>query len=356
MKHTTYFNDFLKDHVNLNATRLALLEARVGSVYNALAADPVLGPLVKDKFPQGSWAHRTIIKPRAGGEYDADFLLLLELNDEWDGDPSAYPNAVYTALNNHPTYKTMPSGRKARCVYLEYAATASEVGCHLDIVPYLILPGDRHVIVNRDINDWEDTSTTGFADWVQERDAITGNLFRKVVRLMKCYKVEKGSFNGVKSVILTTLLGNQVEAWKKAVDPSCYADLPTALVKIVTDMSDWLQANPLRPSISNPAGDGTSFDHRWSDETYLNFRTRMKAGADKLNEAIDEPDKDKSIKLWREVFGTSFSPPGFTASASATPPPGPASPSSSSASSVTSKLGAAAATGSSLTRRSGQGG
>jgi hypothetical protein len=353
MKHTTYFNNFLNDHVNLDATRLALLEARVGSVYNALAADPVLGPLVKDKFPQGSWAHRTIIKPKAGGEFDADFLLLLELNDDWDGNPSAYPNAVYSALNRHPTYKSMTSGRKARCVYLQYAATASEVGCHLDIVPYLILPNDRHVIVNRDINDWEDTSTTGFADWVKERDEITGGLFRKVVRLMKYYKVEKGSFNGTRSVILTTLLGNQVEAWKKAVDPSCYADLPTALVKIVTDMSDWLQSHPSRPSISNPAGDGTNFDHRWTDETYLNFRNRMKACADKMSEALNESDKDTSIKLWREVFGTSFSPPGFTASASAIPPL--ATPPSR-ASTVSTKLGAAAATGSSLTRRPGQGG
>lgn len=355
MKHTTYYNNFLSDHVNLKATRLALLEGRVGSVYNALAADPVLGPLVKDKFPQGSWAHRTIIKPKAGGEYDADFLLLLELNDGWDGNPSEYPNAVYKALRDHPTYGTMPRGRKARCVYLTYGATAGEVGCHLDIVPYLILPDGRHVIVNRDENDWEDTSTTGFADWVQTRDRITGGLFRKVVRLMKYYKVEKGSFNGVKSVILTTLLGEQVSEWKTALDPSCYADLPTALVKIVTDMSDWLQARPTMPSIANPAGDGTTFDHRWEESTYLNFRTRMKSCADKMDAAINEPDKDTSIALWQEVFGSSFSPPGSsasTASASTTPPAQPSSGSSS----VSTKLGGAAAAGSSVARRSGQGG
>lgn len=352
MKHTTYFNTFLRDHVNLNATRLALLEARVGSVYNALAADPFLGPLVKDKFPQGSWAHRTIIKPKAGGEFDADFLLLLEVNEAWDGNPSAYPSAVYKALKDHPTYGTMPRGRKARCVYLEYAATAGDVGCHLDIVPYLI--DGRHVIVNRDENDWEDTSTTGFADWVQTRDDITGGLFRKVVRLMKYYKVERNNFNGVKSVILTTLLGEQVAEWKTAFDPSCYADLPTALVKIVTDMSDWLQARPTMPSIANPAGDGTTFDHRWEEPTYLNFRTRMKACADKMDEAINEPDKNKSIALWQELLSPSFSPPGTASAASAATPP-PAQPSWGS-SSVSSKLGGAAAAGSSVTRRSGQGG
>lgn len=352
MKHTTYLNTFLKDRVNLNATRLGLLETRVGSVYTALAADPILGPLVKDKFAQGSWAHRTIIKPKAGGDYDADFLLLLEPNDTWDGNPSAYPNAVYNALKNHTTYGSMPFGRKARCVYLEYAATASEVGCHLDIVPYLILPDGRHVIVNRDINDWEDTSTTGFADWVQERDDITGGLFRKVVRLMKYYKVEKGSFNGVKSVILTTLLGNQVSEWKTAIDPGCYADLPTALVKIVTDMSDWLQANPIRPHIANPAGDGTDFDHRWTDETYLNFCTRMKTCADKMKEAIEETDdKERSIALWRELFGTSFTPPGYNPSGTAS-----AQLPVSTASTVTSSLATAITSKTAVHHRPGQGG
>lgn len=41
MKHTTYFNTFLKDHVNLNDYRLGQLEGRVDAVYAALAADPV---------------------------------------------------------------------------------------------------------------------------------------------------------------------------------------------------------------------------------------------------------------------------------------------------------------------------
>ena len=45
---------------------------------------------------------------------------------------------------------------------------------------------------------------------VKRRDELTNRHFRKVVRLMKYLKQERGSFNGVRSVVLTTLLGQQV--------------------------------------------------------------------------------------------------------------------------------------------------
>jgi hypothetical protein len=348
MKHTTYFNTFLKDHVNLNDYRLGQLKGRVDAVYAALAADPVLGPLVLDKIPQGSWPHQTIIKPRGNGEFDADFLLLLDHVEDWDDNPKAYPNAVYKALEDSSTYSSMPHGRRTRCVYLTYAAESGGVGCHLDIVPYVILPHGRHVIVDQKLNDWEPTSPEGFTAWVQERDAITGGLFRKVVRLMKYYKVGR-DFNGVPSVILTTLLGNQVSEIKKAIDPGCYADLPTALTTIVNDMSNWLQANWTKPSIVNPGGDGTTFDKRWEEPTYLRFRTRMKTCAEKMTKALEEPDKDTSIALWQDIFGSSFSPPGASTS-SASAQPAPVAPS------VSSRLAAATSAASTVVHRSGSGG
>ena len=136
-------------------------------------------------------------------------------------------------------------------------------------------------------------------------------------RLMKYLKRERGSFNGVKSVILTTLLGRQVTELN-ALDPSRYSTTPTALLNIIEDLDDWLQAHPSKPSIPNPAGDGTDFDHRWGDATYRNFQERIHSIAAKMREAYDEQDKGESIEKWQALFGDKFDPPaprGATSSA-----------------------------------------
>ena len=122
------------------------------------------------------------------------------------------------------------------------------------------------MIVNRDDNVWEpefgSTDPGGFSDWVKRRDELTDSQFRKVVRLMKYLRDERGSFDGVRSIILTALLGMQVTDLS-ALDPERYKNLPTALVRMVEDLDGWLQARPEWPSIPNPNGDGTNFDHRW---------------------------------------------------------------------------------------------
>ena len=305
MQHAEYFKTFLKDTVNIDDTRLNKLESRVEAVYKALKAELV----VTGKSRQGSWAQLTIVRPKSGGEFDADFLLLMKEQAGWE--PKDYLNAVYNALHRHSTYSKQKHGRKCRCVWLEYAPE-NGVGCHLDIVPLVTLANGRRVIVNRDDNTWEpeygSTNPQGLTDWVKRRDQLTSRQFRRVVRLMKYLRNERGSFNGVKSVILTTVLGLQVTE-ASALTPGEYANTPTALVNLVEDLDRWLQARPHRPSLSNPAGDGTNFDHRWTDATYRNFRDRIRSIAAAMRAALNEPDAAKSAKAWRNLFGDKFNPP-----------------------------------------------
>lgn len=324
MQHADYFRTFLVHEVNLDATRLDKLDRRVAAVYAALREDSTIGALVLGRSKQGSWAHRLIIRPKPGGDFDADFLIEIEYQADWE--PVRYINEVYNALHRHSVYSKQDHGRKCRCVWLKYAPE-NEVGCHLDIVPFVTLPDGRQVIVHRDDNKWEpefgSTDPQGFTDWVKRRDELTGNEFRRVVRLMKYLKRERGSFNGVKSVILTTLLGEQVTELD-ALDPSKYANLPTALVNIVEALDRWLQARATQPSIANPNGDGTTFDHRWSDETYLNFRDRIHSIAADMRSAYDEPDAEKSAAAWQKLFGDNFTPPAAKSAASSRNPFAPA--------------------------------
>ena len=319
MKLTDYFNVLLKDTVNLGQVKLDLLDSRVDSVYKALKADDQIGSLILGKTPQGSWAHRTIINPVGSNEFDADFMLNMSENPDWADDPKQYIEAVYAALHRHSTYGNMPHSRKCRCVRLVYANSM-----HLDIVPHLNLADGREVIVNRDDNDWELTNPQGFTDWMKEKDALAKGNLRKVIRLMKYLRDHKNSFTGTRSILLTTLLGEQVTALRTLIDPNYYSDVPTALLHIINDLDAWLQARPTKPSIPDPSGSGVTFDHRWEQSTYSYFRDRIHAHAAEITEAYEEENKERSIELWQGIFGDGFKAPTTSSSNSKFPAATPA--------------------------------
>lgn len=311
MKHQDYFNNFLTNTVNLSKGRLERLEGQANAVYSALKTDPDLAPRVVKMIPQGSWAHETIISPINGREVDADFLVQLKEEPDWTYDPKQYNNAVYRVLDNHSTYGGMPHGRKCRCVYVEYANAT-----HVDVVPYIVLADGRKVIVNRDDNQFENTDPEGFTAWMKDKDKIANRNLRKVIRLMKYLRDHKGSFNGVKSILLTTLLGEQVQAYKKVLDVGYYSDVPTTLLHVVSDLDNYLQANFSKPIVADPSGSGVTFDHRWSQETYSNFRTRTHVITAQIQAAYDKEDHDESAKLWQGLFGEKFQPPKASSASS----------------------------------------
>lgn len=306
MNLTNHFDVLLNDTVNLSPFRLNLLSERVDRIYRALQNDEEIGSHIRGKSPQGSWAHRTIINPVGDKEFDADFMLVMDEVEGWE--PADYIDQVYKAIHRHSTYKDMPHTRKCRCVRLVYANS-----CHVDIVPTIHLLSGQH-IVNRDENKWEPANPQGFTDWMRERDEITSRNLRKVIRLMKFLRDHKNSFTGTRSVILTTLLGDRVEAYKPILNPGYYSDVPTTLVNLITDLDAWLQARPNRPSVVDPSGSGRTFDHRWSDVSYAFFRQRIHVHAAEMIDAYNETEKDESVRKWQAIFGEGFRAPATTES------------------------------------------
>ena len=305
MKHTDYFRNFLDNTVNLSKYKLETLSSRVDTIYGVLKADDDVGPLIKKKIPQGSWPQKTIINPQNGKAFDGDFMVQMVEDPEWADDLKKYGDAIYNVLHNTSPYRDMPHGRKCRCVYVQYANNAM----HVDIVPFVVRSNGTHWIVNRDENKWERTDTDGFTNWMKKHDKIADRRLREVIRIMKFLRDHKNSFTGTKSILLTTLLGERVEEWRKIVDPGYYGDLPTALLHIVSDLDEWLQARPTKPVIMDPSGTGTSFDHRWRQETYSYFRKRIHKHAAEIKAAYKETDFDESVKKWRDLFGDGFKAP-----------------------------------------------
>lgn len=311
MKLLDYFASFLKETVNLDDERLALLDLRVEAIVAALGLDETVGPLLIEHIPQGSWAHKTIICPLPGDEFDADFLLRLEEVPEWADSPKEYLKTVRSAFRRHTDYADKVE-KKNRCVRIRYANA-----CHVDVVLYIVRVDEAGletgVIVDFAENAWEETNPLGFTDWINEKDQIAKSNLRRVIRLLKYVRDYKGTFSA-KSVILTTLVGERVLPWKT---DERYKDVPTTLVSVLEDLDAWLGNHDTMPPLPDPSCPDTTFNHRWTEAEYQNFRTQIARYAAWAREAYDEPDKTASLAAWQRIFGDDFKAPTSTISESA---------------------------------------
>ncbi len=302
MKLTSYFKYFLTETVNLNQSRIDLLDSRVTAVGNFLQGSNGFGEAAEDLIAQGSYAQKTIIKPVGNHEFDADVLLLMTEQDGWE--PKAYVGQLYSKLKASSSYGSIVS-RQSRCVLINYANDF-----HMDVVPYLVRD-DGHWITNRTTNELENTNPEGFNEWLDGRDRIASRRLVDVIRLMKYLRDFKQRFS-VRSVVLSFLLAEQVSEFRKVLDSGCYNDLPTAFVTLIKDLDAWLQARPTLPVLTDPSCPSQNFHDRWTDAEYRTFRDRIHYYAGKAETAYNLPATDgveASLKAWQEIFGTGFCKP-----------------------------------------------
>ena len=291
-KNNQDFQDFLRDEVNLNERRLRRLETGVGAV-SAYLKDHLTG--YQKMEPQGSYALRTLIKPvDDNDEYDADIQIVMNPNPQWE--PKDYIHAIYRALKQNQNYADKLR-LKTRCVTIDYAGDF-----HLDVVPR-VTSGGRHYVCNRIENKPEPTDGTGYRDWFNDKNRITGGNLKRVVRILKYLRDHKNNYTA-KSILLTTLAGNTIRPSDEGTEAvSTVAD---TLVTVLTRMDDYLQQNPYMPEIRNPVLPGETFNRHWDQGKYTNFRNRVHSHALSARNAKAESSSEKSVKIWQDLFGESF--------------------------------------------------
>lgn len=290
MKHEGYFNDFLNKEVNLNQSRIEKLDKSVKAVTDLLHLK-LDG--YKKYSTQGSYAHRTIIKPvKENDEFDADILVFVK-DSTFDPDyfGTDYIDSVYQVLHDDGNYKDKVH-RKSRCVTIDYAGDY-----HIDVVPCVEHNGN-HYICNRKDKKYELTDGDGYKDWLKGQNSVSKeNHLVKVIRILKFMRDHKGNFS-VKSILLTTLIGERVSV-------GCL-DIAGALKELSNSLNDYLQDHPEMPLVLNPALDSEDFNRNWDEEKYRNFREKFNIYNEKINDAYNEKNPDKSVKNWRKILGDSF--------------------------------------------------
>ena len=207
VKFVDDFESFLRTEVNLNQTRPSTgCRTASNAIENFLAGQATFSPLFLDMIPAGSWATgRSSSRSATNDEFDADMLLYVKENADWR--PKDYIEQLYAAFRGSDTYKSKAQ-EKTRCVRIDYAGDF-----HVDVVPYLERFGQplhhqparsrRTRAASRPLI--RRPSPPGLTS---DQRASNGS-FVKVVRLIKYLRDYKNTFR-CKSIILTTLLGNEL--------------------------------------------------------------------------------------------------------------------------------------------------
>ena len=291
-KNNKEFGEFLRDEVNLNPSRLERLKSGVRGVTDSLERH-LTG--FQTTEPQGSYALGTIIKPVDDtNEYDVDIQVVMNPNPEME--PKDYISQVRKALKADQTYADKVR-LKTRCVTVDYAGDF-----HLDVVPRITDDG-THYIFNRVENEREETDGTGYREWFNDKNRITGGNLKRAVRLLKYLRYHKGNYTA-KSIILTTLAANAVEESDEGTEAvSTVAD---TLVTVLTRMDEYLQENPQMPEIKNPVLPSETFNRHWNQTKYTNFRKMVNLHTRRARDAKNATKSEEAIKLWRELFGEKF--------------------------------------------------
>ena len=291
-KNNKDFQEFLRDQVNLNQSRIDRLTRGVDGV-NDYLKDNLKG--YQNLERQGSYALGTLIKPvDDNDEYDADIQVVMNSNPKWR--PKDYVNEIHKTLKQNKNYADKLR-LKTRCVTVDYADDF-----HLDVVPRVTI-GGKHYICNRNDDRFEQTDGTGYREWFNEKNRITGGNLKRVVRLLKYLRDHKNSYT-VKSIMLTTLAGNAIRSDDEGMEGvSTVAD---TLVTVLTRMDAYLQRRPCMPIVQNPALPSEDFNRHWTQNQYANFRKRVHSQTQTARRAKTEGSSEKAIKIWQELFGESF--------------------------------------------------
>jgi Second Messenger Oligonucleotide or Dinucleotide Synthetase domain/Adenylyl/Guanylyl and SMODS C-terminal sensor domain len=290
------FDRFLVDEVNLNKTRIEALTGRVATIEKFIRNSD-WRPGVRGFSAQGSWAHKTIIKPPGSLGFDADLLAYVSPVPGWTAkDYVVDLRRVFVGSNLYKDKLTLSN----RCVTLEYSGDFS-----LDIVPCVVdrmFTAQCFEVCNRADDRFELTNSEAFTAWLEQRNAWAGdNHLRNVIRLLKYLRDVKTTFS-CKSVLLATLLGSVVTP----ADAQSFPDLPSALRMLIGRLDAYLQARTALHKVVNPVLPAEDFVRHWDADKYANFREMIHKYRLWIDEACEAPTEADSIGKWRRVFGDEF--------------------------------------------------
>jgi len=231
VEHKSYFNDFLQNVVDIDQGRLDSLDTSITAIQNYLL-ESNYGTKIRFFRRQGSLAHGTIIKPLSGQEFDADIVMVVAENTDWE--PKNYLLDLRRVLWTSSIYRDKASLSDV-CVTLSYARDKK-----IDILPIFKVAeeDDELNICHHRHNHLIRSEPMEFTGWLVERNTLSGgNSFRRVTRILKYIRSHKKNFT-CPSVLLTALIGDRITDNDKGSE--AFSSVPRTLVTILERLDAYM--------------------------------------------------------------------------------------------------------------------
>lgn len=297
LKLNDHFKKFVSN-ISLNPTRTARIESAINSWETKFKEDEELKDVFVDYFTQGSYSTNTGVRPKSGEEFDVDVVLVLDKSEE--DDPKDILYRIKDRIKNHKGFEDRVKV-KDRCVRVEYANDF-----HIDVVPAFSY-GDCIKIPSKKEGEWTKTNPAGFKKWCDDINKDSDAYFSKTVKILKHWRDENvGKDTAPKSILLTTLVGNA-----HVKEPSIVETLVKTLEVIIQNLNelvDGLVEDDEVPYVENPSLLDENLARNWSKLKAQRFLSKLRTLKDDCQAALDEKDKDESIKMWQAIFGSTDFP------------------------------------------------
>lgn len=293
MKLNDYFKIF-DGEISLNPQREDRINSALINWKGKLENNDTLKDLYSGLLTQGSYATETAIRPQNNNEFDIDTILILKVED--GEKPKAVIKLLADVLKEYDAFKDKII-TKDRCVRIKYAGDF-----HMDIVPVKPTSGEHLLIPCKSEDEWKETNPIGFKKWVCEKNSNFGYKLAPITRIIKQWRDRSvGKETAPKSILLTTIIGNNIEKYNSTADSLVYT-----LENMVANLDEVLDEDG-EPYVENPSLKGENLARDWNREKYDIFKKKLSKFATDARIALnEEDDKDKSIEEWRNIFGPRF--------------------------------------------------
>jgi hypothetical protein len=297
LKVNDYFKKFV-GNISLNPTRVDKIDSAVRNWEKKFKEDDEIKDKFISYFTQGSYSTDTGVRPKTGEEFDVDVVLMLLIGE--NDNPKEILHWIKDRIKSHSGFENRAKAMD-RCVRIEYAKEF-----HVDVVP--AYQYENHIkIPSKKEDEWTETNPAGFTEWCNNINSTSDKYFSHTVKILKHWRDENvGNDSAPKSILLTTLVGNA--HIKK---PSIAETLVETLKLMVDDLDDLineLENDEDVPWVENPSLEGENLARNWTKVKAQRFLKKLASLRDECQDALEEKDKDESIKKWQAIFGSADFP------------------------------------------------
>jgi|DEB19_MinimDraft_2_1074335.scaffolds.fasta_scaffold00181_3 hypothetical protein len=257
---------------------------------------------------QGSFSMGTIIKPLQG-DYDIDVGVYLRGYTNWQESwpkPETASQWLIKALQIHTTTSPM---NKRTCIRIEYKPISGnkEVSYHVDLPIYCEYINGWGILktrigINGTDGGWLKSDPVGLTNWFLEKcqeNRSDQNQLKRLVKYLKGWKeFKKGDAKFPSGLALTILMAKNFCPHKR--DDIAFKE--TLRCSFNTHFCPIFCGD----SISKPVEPFNNVLERLTQIQRKNFIKCFEQLVDNAIIAVKEPDKEKSLRIWKDQFDERF--------------------------------------------------